>query len=140
MADQIAVMNDGRILQTGGARQLYERPATRFVAGFLGSCNLLPGDRFGHPGRLLGVRPENVRLGAPASGDLALRGHISASTYLGATIRHDVALESGDSVAAICPARNGSPPPAAGEAVSVTWRRDDSFVLDAGAAAPACRG
>jgi ABC-type Fe3+/spermidine/putrescine transport system ATPase subunit len=130
MADRIAVMHDGRILQTGSARELYERPATRFVAGFLGSCNVLSGDRFGEHGRVLGVRPENVRLGAPAPGDVSLRGHIRASTYLGATVKHDVALEGGETVAALISSRDGSAVPAAGEPATVTWRRSDSFVLD----------
>src|SRR5439155_1518160 len=43
MSDRIAVMNDGRIQQLGGSQELYERPRTRFVAQFLGSCNLLEG-------------------------------------------------------------------------------------------------
>ena len=47
MADTIAVMNDGRIEQLGPPDELYERPATAFVAGFLGVSNLLPGTRRG---------------------------------------------------------------------------------------------
>src|SRR3990172_3993352 len=85
MADRIAVMNEGRIEQLGAPTDLYERPATAFVAGFLGVSNLLAGvvageDRVrlddgtqvrlplsGRSGRVaVGVRPEKVRLGAPA--------------------------------------------------------------------------
>src|SRR5204863_8893525 len=43
MADTIAVMNEGRIEQEGDATELYERPATEFVANFLGDCNLIDG-------------------------------------------------------------------------------------------------
>src|SRR3990170_1090682 len=83
MADQIAVLNRGRIEQLGAPTDLYERPATAFVAGFLGVSNLLAGvvageDRVrlddgtevrlplgGRSGRVaVGVRPEKVRLGA----------------------------------------------------------------------------
>ena len=47
MSDRIAVMNRGRYEQLGDPESLYERPTTRFVAGFLGVSNLLPGDRRG---------------------------------------------------------------------------------------------
>jgi spermidine/putrescine transport system ATP-binding protein len=48
MSDRIAVMNSGRIEQMGSSADLYERPRTRFVARFLGSCNLLRGEWDGH--------------------------------------------------------------------------------------------
>ena len=91
MADAIAVMNRGRIEQLGPPNELYERPATAFVAGFLGVSNLLhgtvvgparvkldvgdevaadPGDRTGRVA--IGIRPEKIRLGAPDPGDNAL--------------------------------------------------------------------
>lgn len=54
MSDRIAVMRDGRIEQLDEAETLYERPRTRFVAQFLGSCNLLPGG--------LAIRPEKITL------------------------------------------------------------------------------
>ena len=89
MSDRIAVMNQGRYEQLGDPESLYERPATRFVAGFLGVSNLLAGDARGHRRRLrrrsgsrddtavraprgarrrpgqrssVGVRPEKIRL------------------------------------------------------------------------------
>ena len=45
MSDRIAVMNEGRVEQVGGPEDVYERPATTFVAGFIGVSNLMPGDR-----------------------------------------------------------------------------------------------
>jgi len=94
MSDRIAVMNRGRYEQLGTPEELYERPATRFVAGFLGASNLLPGtvvERNGalgvvrlHDGTTMrvptaqlqgkttvdvGVRPEKIRLGDAAAAD-----------------------------------------------------------------------
>ena len=60
MADTIAVMNGGRIEQLGPPTELYERPATAFVAGFLGASNLLPGD-----GRRAGRDPARRRHARP---------------------------------------------------------------------------
>ena len=60
MADRIALLRDGRLQQLGTARELYAKPANRFVAGFLGrpAINLLPPEG----GRQLGLRPEHLRL------------------------------------------------------------------------------
>ena len=59
MADRIALLREGRLQQLGTARELYEQPANRFVAGFLGrpAINLLPPEG----GRQLGLRPEHLR-------------------------------------------------------------------------------
>ena len=57
MSDRIAVMNKGQYEQLGDPEALYERPTTRFVAGFLGVSNLLPGDRRGRRRRLCGRPP-----------------------------------------------------------------------------------
>jgi ABC-type Fe3+/spermidine/putrescine transport system ATPase subunit len=131
MADEIAVMDDGRILQIGTAAQLYEKPATEFVARFLGYCNLLPGEPFGRPDHQFGVRPENMRFGDPRPGDIAMAGRIVSSVYLGASVKYDVALDRAGSVSVVTPARNGALQPDTGEPVTVTWREADSFRLDA---------
>ena len=55
-SDRIAVMNVGRIEQLGVPAELYERPRTRFVAQFLGSCNLLEGTAHSHSGSLVSVQ------------------------------------------------------------------------------------
>ena len=100
MSDRIAVMNRGRYEQLGDPESLYERPTTRFVAGFLGVSNLLPGvvqgkdDRYATvkltddtivrapraqvDGQLeisVGVRPEKIRLREPGDADPAPAGH-----------------------------------------------------------------
>ncbi|HEX6473964.1 MAG TPA: ABC transporter ATP-binding protein [Candidatus Limnocylindria bacterium] len=69
MSDRIAVMRAGRIEQLGTPEELYERPTTAFVAGFLGVSNLLEGEVAGREGSLLTVRlPDGTTLRAPANG------------------------------------------------------------------------
>jgi spermidine/putrescine transport system ATP-binding protein len=100
MSDRIAVMNGGRYEQLGDPESLYERPTTRFVAGFLGVSNLLPGavqgadDRYatvkladdtlvrapralvdGKVDISVGVRPEKIRLRVPTRDDATPAGH-----------------------------------------------------------------
>jgi spermidine/putrescine transport system ATP-binding protein len=102
MSDRIAVMNRGRYEQLGDPESLYERPSTRFVAGFLGVSNLLPGAVQASDGRYatvkleddtsvrapsalvggkgeisIGVRPEKIRLHAPTDGAGTPDGHNS---------------------------------------------------------------
>jgi iron(III) transport system ATP-binding protein len=119
LSDRVAVMKDGRVLQVGVPRELYERPRTRFVADFVGTNNLLPGqvtERRGDTlivdtalGRLeaipngavagrcvLAIRPENVIIAVapPATGNV-VRGRISLTSYLGNTLRYDVETGGG---------------------------------------------
>src|SRR5687768_12320844 len=95
MADAIAVMHRGRIQQLGPPTELYEKPATAFVAGFLGVSNLLHGSVTA-PGRVrldtgdviaadagertgrvaVGIRPEKIRIGPPTEGDNSLAGTV----------------------------------------------------------------
>src|SRR5258706_3987578 len=121
LSDRVAVMRDGHVLQVGPPKELYERPRTRFVADFVGTNNLVPGEVQGAGGRgrglvvstalgplravasgavsgrcVLAVRPENVALGAPASGEgNRVDGRVSLVSYLGNTLRYDVHTESG---------------------------------------------
>ena len=93
MADHIAVMDAGRLQQYGTPDELYNAPANRFVAGFVGSTqmNFLPatlalGERGGGNGRslTLGIRPENVRLVAPDAAEATLAGKVNLIEPLGA--------------------------------------------------------
>jgi spermidine/putrescine transport system ATP-binding protein len=125
MSDRIAVMNHGKYEQLGDPEVLYERPQTRFVAGFLGVSNLLPATPDGSPNgyagfRLsdntavrvpaqlvedhsgpvaIGVRPEKIRLSEPSaeapSAMNRLTGVISDASYLGVSTQYQVALASG---------------------------------------------
>jgi iron(III) transport system ATP-binding protein len=119
LSDRVAVMKDGRVLQVGVPKEIYERPRTRFVADFVGTNNLVPGaveERRGDRlvvttalGRLhaipngsiegkcvLAIRPENISLGAsaPADGNV-VRGRISFASYMGNTLRYDVETPGG---------------------------------------------
>ena len=102
MSDRIAVFNQGRIEQVGAPAEVYERPATRFVAGFVGTSNLIGGETAvtitGRSG-LFTVRPEKIRLGdpeTPSGGDeYAASGRIRSVVYLGPDTRYHVALDAG---------------------------------------------
>jgi multiple sugar transport system ATP-binding protein len=105
MADHIAVMDLGRLQQYGTPEELYNAPANRFVAGFVGSSqmNFLPaplvlGERTGANGRTLtlAIRPENVSFVAPGSESATLDGKVNLIEPLGAkdVIHLDVAGHS----------------------------------------------
>jgi putative spermidine/putrescine transport system ATP-binding protein len=93
MSDRIAVFNEGRIEQVSPPVELYERPATEFVAGFVGVSNLLERD-----GARFTIRPEKIQLVDPAATPNGLRterGRIAEVAYAGMMTRYTVALEAG---------------------------------------------
>jgi putative spermidine/putrescine transport system ATP-binding protein len=102
MSDRLAVFNHGKIEQVGAPSEVYERPATAFVAGFVGVSNLFDGEAAqriaGRPGRFA-VRPEKIHLGhkdAPALADACLaEGTVKEVVYLGLYTRYVVALDAG---------------------------------------------
>ena len=145
MADRIAVFNQGRIVQTGVPHEVYARPATRFVADFVGGSNVLAPERtvaFGGPRRWASLRPEALRLVAP--GDSAVHGTVGAIRYLGAGTRVSIAAamlaERGtpdaDSdadrvreIAVLLPA--GAPVPEPGARVGLAWDAGALHLMDA---------
>jgi putative spermidine/putrescine transport system ATP-binding protein len=102
MSDRIAVFNAGRIEQIGTPADVYERPSTRFVAGFVGTSNLLTGAAalsiLGSDGTFT-VRPEKIRLAAPDESagpdETATSGTIRQVVYVGPDTRYHVALDAG---------------------------------------------
>jgi putative spermidine/putrescine transport system ATP-binding protein len=102
MSDRLAVFNHGRIEQLGPPAEVYEHPATRFVAGFVGTSNLLEGGAaraiVGRDGTFT-VRPEKIRITAPAvepgPDEVAAPGRIQEVVYVGPDTRYIVALEAG---------------------------------------------
>ena len=93
MSDRIAVFNEGRIEQVSPPVELYEHPATEFVAGFVGVSNLLERD-----GSRFTIRPEKIQLVDPAAAPNGMRterGRIAAVAYAGMVTRYTVALEAG---------------------------------------------
>ncbi|MBI2762296.1 MAG: ABC transporter ATP-binding protein [Chloroflexi bacterium] len=102
MSDRLAVFNRGRIEQVGTPADVYERPATRFVAGFVGTSNLLTGDTVRTvlgTGGTFTVRPEKIRLADPGFShgpdEASATGTIREVVYLGPDTRYIVALDAG---------------------------------------------
>ena len=112
MSDRIAVMNAGRIEQLGRPAEIYERPASRFVAEFIGRMNFFTRD-----GKVLAIRPERARLSAqkPANG-FARQGTVRNVLYLGATLEYHLDLE-GERALVEAPNDGGAPPFRTGDAV-----------------------
>ena len=141
MADRLVVMNEGSVRQVGTQRDLYERPADRFVAGFVGRTTFLAGSieapgRFrsdgglalactgGNPGRAaLSLRPERVEIGLqPRSGlDNSLPGTVEFVSYLGALIDIHVRLSPSDRLVVQIANREGGFTPEVGQPVHVGW-------------------
>jgi len=133
MSDRIAVFNEGRIEQVSPPVELYERPATEFVAGFVGVSNLLERD-----GSRFTIRPEKVRLldpGTTANGLRTERGRIADVAYVGMVTRYTVALEQGGELQLIRQNVEGTSPGAAseqGREVTVGWRPDQTVAIRGG--------
>src|ERR671925_1706224 len=98
MSDRIAVFNEGRIVQVGPPAELYEHPATAFVAGFVGTSNLLDDEAaravVGREGRFT-VRPEKIRMldvdDGVGPGEISATGLVVDVAYLGSETRYVVA-------------------------------------------------
>ena len=141
MADRLVVMNEGSVRQVGSQRDLYERPADQFVAGFVGRTTFLAGT-IEAPGRLrsdgglalactggkagravLALRPERVELAPkPQPGlDNSLSGTVEFVSYLGALIDIHVRLSPSDRVVVQIANREGGFVPEVGQPVHVGW-------------------
>jgi putative spermidine/putrescine transport system ATP-binding protein len=130
MSDRLAVMSGGKIEQIGTPIEVYERPATEFVAGFIGVSNLI--DRDGHR---LTVRPEKVHLllddtdQAPAGAHVE-SGIVDEVVYIGVVTRYRVELDGGGQLVAV---RQNLETAAAealesrGRRVRVAWYPDQAF-------------
>jgi putative spermidine/putrescine transport system ATP-binding protein len=150
LSDRVAVFSKGRIEQVGAPREVYERPVSAFVAGFVGTSNLLsaqaarslfatPGD---DPG-LWTVRPERIRvLPGQAGGEQAGRdgdmpggvvvagGTVREVVYAGATTRVVVVLDAGGELVALAPWEgDAAHAPARGDRVRLVWRPEDAYRL-----------
>ena len=123
MSDRIAVFNQGRIEQVSSPVDLYERPATEFVAGFVGVSNLLERD-----GKRFTIRPEKIQLldrAAARDGLRTERGRIVAIAYAGMVTRYTVALEAGGELQLVRQNAEGTSddaPSEQGMEVLVGWR------------------
>ena len=117
MSDRLAVMNTGRIQQIGTPEDIYDDPANRFVADFIGEANLIPGAALGrNTAVIVAVRPERVGVAAPGE-PVRLRGVVEAATFLGSDTLMEVAVPSGRIRARIRGAARMAP----GTEVGLTW-------------------
>jgi spermidine/putrescine transport system ATP-binding protein len=165
MADRVAVMKDGRVEQLGDPVELYERPATAFVASFLGQSNLLDGTVAGRDGEAVvvsvgghrlavrpagawslgsrvqvGVRPEKIRLAAsgrpPGQVGNELEGVVTDSSFTGLGRQYLVATSSGQELTVFTQNLDVDEQFAPGDAVSLRWSPDHTFAVAPGEAPP----
>jgi spermidine/putrescine transport system ATP-binding protein len=120
LSDRIAVMNKGRIEQTGTPRELYTQPQSRFVAEFLGEVNWIDS---------AGIRPESIRISRerPTSCDRCFQAMIVGNTYLGSFVHVQMRLASGSlCISQLKDQGNGF---TAGEPVYIWWHVADELPL-----------
>ncbi len=136
MADQVAVFSEGRVAQVGTPADIYERPATRFVADFVGSSNVLPPDvtkALGGPEKWASLRPEAIRL---TEGGLRVR--VTGARYMGAGTRLTVTAgalprtpgyldHNEGELAVFLPAGTDVPQP--GAEIGLAWAADALHVM-----------
>ncbi len=140
MSDRMAVFNAGRIEQLGTPAEVYERPASRFVAGFVGTSNLLTGDAataiLGRPGTFT-IRPEKIRLTDPetaiADDETGAAGRIHDVVYLGSDTRYIVELDAGASLVVTqqnLATTSSEALAQQGRAVRLVWKRQHELRID----------
>jgi putative spermidine/putrescine transport system ATP-binding protein len=152
MADRLVVMRNGRVQQVGRQEDLYERPATPFVARFIGNSNILEGvvserRRFALPGggtlylaagvtrdgpATLALRPERITLAA-ADGHGLAEGAVVLSSYMGAMVEHVISLDADTQIVARAPSSGlgATQRFPAGARVSLSWPASSECVFDA---------
>jgi putative spermidine/putrescine transport system ATP-binding protein len=126
MSDRIAVFNEGRIEQVGTPAVMYEHPATRFVAGFIGTSNII--DR---EGRTFTVRPEKIRV-VPDSAPEGEPGVIRAAVYVGPFTKLVVALDRGGELTVVeqnLETSSSDVHEMEGRRVRLSWSPDVEFVV-----------
>jgi putative spermidine/putrescine transport system ATP-binding protein len=133
MSDRIAVFNAGRVEQIGTPAEIYERPESAFVAGFVGISNILEGavaQAIAGSPAAFSIRPEKIRMQSPDAGVPAdcfsAAGRIDSQLYLGASTRYNVRLEAGGELTVLeqnrdAPDRGGVPQ--VGLPVRLVWPR-----------------
>ena len=131
MSDRVAVFNLGRIEQIGTPREIYESPATPFVAGFVGTSNVLDEEQ---SQRLLGsatlhsIRPERISIGAgaPGASDVEVTATVLDVQYLGSACRVRTRLDDGSNLVANVPS-DGLVGVTIGGSVRLAWPRSAAF-------------
>ena len=133
MSDRVAVMTNGQIEQIGSPVDVYERPATEFVAGFIGISNVLLRD-----GVRFVVRPEKIRMLAEGeqvpAGMTVESGKVEEVVYVGMSTRYMVHLDRGEQLVAVRQNMDavGDAQKFEGRPVRLAWTPDNTYVLDKG--------
>jgi putative spermidine/putrescine transport system ATP-binding protein len=117
MSDHVAVFNEGKIEQVGSPSEVYEHPSTEFVAGFVGTSNILERD-----GKRFSVRPERIELNG--SGEA---GVVADVIFVGAFTRILVDTDAGDQLTVV--RQNDGSSVAPGTRVHVRWRDEDAYEI-----------
>jgi putative spermidine/putrescine transport system ATP-binding protein len=126
MSDRIAVFNRGRVEQLGAPAEVYERPTTEFVAGFVGTSNVLDRD-----GRRFTVRPEKIQMHMDGGGGEP--GHIREVVYVGMFTRYIVELDSGGELTVVRQNLEASSQEALeskGRRVALEWRPEHTYEIE----------
>jgi putative spermidine/putrescine transport system ATP-binding protein len=141
MSDRLAVFNQGKVEQVGSPAEVYERPATAFVAGFIGVSNVLAGEaaqRITGDDSPFTVRPEKIAivpLDAEADGSqCTATGHVREVVYLGAVTRYIVELDGGGELVVMQQNLAASSMEALqvkGKAVRLRWDRSNNRPVEA---------
>jgi spermidine/putrescine ABC transporter ATP-binding subunit len=156
MSDRLAVMHSGLCEDIGPPVRVYDQPGTRFVAEFLGSCNLLeltadggttklvdgttvrtPADAEARTGSTLGVRPEKIVVTAPGAAGTQpgrpehnrLPATVTAATYLGVSTEYELRSAWGATLLAFAQNLESDKRLQVGDACELTWDPEHSFVL-----------
>ncbi|MCM2333348.1 MAG: ABC transporter ATP-binding protein, partial [Anaeromyxobacteraceae bacterium] len=133
MSDRVAVFNRGRLEQVDTPRALYARPRTVFVAGFVGTANVLTGElarRVAGGDRPVSVRPEHIRLGAPAADQVGVTGRLVDVQFHGPVSRWAVDVD-GTPLTVDVPGGEGEPArPDPGAPVRLCWPRAAMVTLE----------
>jgi putative spermidine/putrescine transport system ATP-binding protein len=124
LADLMVVMDEGRIRQMGAPDEVFERPASVFVARFIGGHNVLPSSR-----GLVAVRADRCRLDVDETGP-HLRGSVVNVEYQGAVVRVGLVTEAGERATALVPDKAFFAHPVnPGESASLGWSEADAHLL-----------
>jgi len=134
MSDRIAVFNEGKIEQVGTPSEIYERPASPFVAGFVGTSNLISGEtakRITGSDEMFSIRPEKIHLGSvndkPEKDMLTIDGVVRDVVYLGLFTRYLVEIEGGNDLVVVVQNLNTTSMDvlsAKGQKVRLHWHED----------------
>ena len=154
MSDRIAVMSEGHIEMIGTPEEIYEKPASVFVAGFIGSANLLPGTvtsltaagvtvklncgasvesspanvAVGDAVTVM-VRPERITPGAVGTAGRSISGELTDLVFQGPSVRLIAKLNDGTEVASVIGSNNKLDLPRQGDRIELSWDQNGAFTL-----------